>query len=75
MQAKNEATTQYFGKRFFIKRVLEFAALLNFHARHRGVKITGPYYTVGLSYLPTVPTLNFIELRHHVFLSPQKYFL
>jgi hypothetical protein len=38
-----EATTQYFGKRFFINRSLNFIALQNFYARHLGVKITGPY--------------------------------
>jgi hypothetical protein len=37
-----EATTQYFGRRFFINRSKNFIALLNFYARHLGVKITGP---------------------------------
>jgi hypothetical protein len=40
-----EATTQYFGKRFFINRSWNFIALLNFYARHLGIKITGPYCT------------------------------
>ncbi len=38
-----EATTQYFGKWFFINRSQNFIALLNFYVRHLGVKITGPY--------------------------------
>jgi hypothetical protein len=40
-----EATTQDFGKWFFINRSKNFIALLNFYARHLGVKITGPYCT------------------------------
>ncbi len=38
-----EATTQYFGKWFFINRSQNFIALLNFYDRHLGVKITGLY--------------------------------
>ncbi len=38
-----EATTQYFGKWFFINRSQNFIALLNFYDSHLGVKITGPY--------------------------------
>jgi hypothetical protein len=38
-----EATTQYFGKWFFINRSKNFIAILNFYVRHLGVKITGPY--------------------------------
>jgi hypothetical protein len=40
-----EATTQYFGKWFFINRSLNLIALLSFYARHLGVKITGPKCT------------------------------
>jgi hypothetical protein len=36
-----EATTQNFGKWFFINRSWNLIALLNFYARHLGVKITG----------------------------------
>ncbi len=39
-----EATTQYFGKRFFCKQVLELHRPSKFYARHLGVKINGPYY-------------------------------
>jgi hypothetical protein len=36
-----EATTQNFGKRFFINRSCNFIALLNFNASHLGITITG----------------------------------
>jgi hypothetical protein len=35
-----EATTQYFGKRFFRNRSWNFMALLNFYAKHLGAKIS-----------------------------------
>jgi hypothetical protein len=38
--SKMEATTQYFGKRFFINR--SFIALQNFYARHLGAKSLVP---------------------------------
>ncbi len=47
-----EATTQYFGKRFFINRSQNLIAILNFYVRHLGVKITGPYCTCLVSFPP-----------------------
>jgi hypothetical protein len=42
LESPNGSNIQYFGKRFFINRSYNFIVLLNFYARHLGVKITGP---------------------------------
>jgi hypothetical protein len=54
-----EATTQYFGKWFFINRSENFIALLNFYDRHLGVKITGPYCVAWRAGTTTLFLLGF----------------
>jgi hypothetical protein len=58
---KKDETTQYFGKRFFINRSQNFIALLNFYARHLGVKNHWSLLFIYLC-LCIEPTCSLLEL-------------